>query len=154
MEAERNTGAMKKTGYGRFNPQTQLRLKSGLEMHREMETPSVIEGEEIIMSGQASYQDGMVTRTNWKPGYLYLTKERLVFMQGASRLFDVALNSLEEMSIVQRDWVPNKKVEQLHITQKNNGVSKVFYLFAKNLEEWKQIIVPQESPLQQKGSKP
>ena len=75
MGIERDTGAMKKTGYGRFNPQTQLRLRSGLEMQREMEMPSDIEGEDVIMAGQASYQDGMVTRTNWKPGYLYLTKE-------------------------------------------------------------------------------
>ena len=145
---------MKRAGYGCFNPQTHSRLRSGLELHREMEMPSDIEGEEVIMSGQASYQDGMVNRANWKPGYLYLTKKRLVFMQGAKKLFEVALNSLEEMSIVQRDWVPNKRVEQLHIIQKNNGVSKVFYLFARNLEEWKKIIVPQVSPLQQKGSKP
>ena len=140
MEVERNTSAMKKTGYGRFNPQTQLRLKSGLEMHREMKMPSVVEGEEIIMSGQASYQDGMVTRANWKPGYLYLTKKRLLFMQGANRLFDVALNFLEEIAIVQRDWVPNKRVEQLQLIQKNDSVKRVFYLFARNLEQWKNII--------------
>ena len=131
---------MKRTGYGHFNPQTELRLRSGLEMHREMEMPSDIEGEEIIMSGQASYQDGMRTRANWKPGYLYLTKERLIFMQGANKLFEVLLSSLEKISIIQRDWVPNKKVEQLQIIQKADSANRVFYLFARNLEEWKKTI--------------
>ena len=128
---------MKKIGYSHFNPQTERRLRSGLEKHREMETPTDIEGEEVIMSGQASYQDGMVTRANWKPGYLFLTKERLIFMQGANRIFDILLNSLKEISIVQRDWVPNKRVEQLQLIQRNDSMNRVFYLFARNLEEWK-----------------
>ena len=109
-------------------------------MHREMEMLADIEGEDVIMSGQASYQDGMVTRTNWKPGYLYLTKERLIFMQGANKIFDLLLNSLESISIVQRDWVPNKMVEQLRLIQRNNRMSRVFYLFGRNLEKWKNRI--------------
>ena len=131
---------MKTTAYGRLNQAEQLRLRSGLEMHRQMEMPSDIEGEDVIMSGQASYQDGMVTRANWKPGYLYLTKERLIFMQGANKIFEISLSSLESMSIVQRDWVPKKKVEQLQLIQKTDSVKRVFYLFARNLEEWKKII--------------
>lgn len=137
---ERDTGTMKKTGYGRFNPQTQLRLRSGLEMQREMEMPSDIEGEDVIMAGQASYQAGMVTRANWKPGYLYLTKERLIFLQGANKLFEISLNSLKDISIVQRDWVPKKKVEQLQLLQQSDNLKKVFFLFARNLEEWKKTI--------------
>ncbi len=131
---------MKKTGYGRFNPQTQLRLRSGLEIHREMEMPSDIEGEDVIMSGQASYQDGMVTRANWKPGYLYLTKERLIFLQGANKLFEISLNSLKDTSIVLRDWVPKKKVEQLQLMQQSDSLKRVFFLFARNLKEWKKTI--------------
>ncbi len=131
---------MKRTGLGRFNPQTELRLRSGLEMHREMEMPSDIEGEDVIMSGQASYQDGMRARANWKPGYLYLTKKRLIFMQGANKLFDLSLKSLKETTIVQRDWVPNKKVEQLQLIQENESKSRAFYLFARNLKEWKKAI--------------
>lgn len=140
MRIERDTGAMKTTGYGRFNQAEQLRLRSGLEIHREMEMPSHIEGEDVIMAGQASYQDGMRTRANWKPGYLYLTKKRLVFLQGANKLFEVSLSSLENISIVQRDWVPNKRVEQLQIIQKADSVNRVFYLFARNLKEWKKTI--------------
>jgi len=131
---------MKRTGSGRFNPHTELRLRSGLEMHREMEVPTDIEGENVIMSGQASYQDGMVTRANWKPGYLYLTKERLIFMQGANKIFDLLLNSLKSISIVQRNWVPNKVVEQLRIVQENSNMGRVFYLFGRNLEEWKKRV--------------
>jgi len=140
MGIERDTGAMKKTGYGRFNPQAQLRLRSGLEMQREMEMPSDIEGEDVIMAGQASYQDGMVTRANWKPGYLYLTKERLIFLQGANKLFEISLSSLKDISIVQRDWVPKKKVEQLQLIQQSDSFKRVFFLFAGNLEEWKKAI--------------
>lgn len=140
MGIERDTGAMKKTGYGRFNPQTQLRLRSGLEMHREMEMPSDIEGEDVIMVGQASYQAGMRTRSNWKPGYLYLTKERLIFLQGANKLFAISLNSLKDISIVLRDWVPKKKVEQLQLLQQSDSFKRVFFLFAGNLEEWKKTI--------------
>ena len=131
---------MKKTGYGRFNPQAQLRLRSGLEMQREMEMPSDIEGEDVIMAGQASYQDGMVTRSNWKPGYLYLTKERLIFLQGANKLFEISLNSLKDTSIVLRDWVPKKKVEQLQLLQQSDSFKKVFFLFARDLKEWKKLI--------------
>ena len=131
---------MKTTAYGRLNQAEQLSLRSGLEMHRQMEMPSDIEGEDVIMSGQASYQDGMRTRANWKPGYLYLTKKRLIFMQGANKLFEISLSSLESMSIVQRDWVPKKKVEQLQIIQKADSANRVFYLFARNLKEWKKAI--------------
>ncbi|MDO9529573.1 MAG: PH domain-containing protein [Syntrophales bacterium] len=131
---------MKKTGYGRFNPQAQLRLRSGLEMQREMEMPSDIEGEDVIMAGQASYQDGMVTRANWKPGYLYLTKERLIFLQGANKLFEISLSSLKDISIIQRNWVPKKKVEQLQLIQQSDSFKRVFFLFAGNLEEWKKAI--------------
>lgn len=140
MGIERDTGAMKGTGYGRLNQAAQLRLRSGLEMHREMRMPSHIEGEDIIMAGQASYQDGMRTRANWKPGYLYLTRERLMFMQGANKVFEVLLSSLENISIVQRDWVPKKKVEQLQFIQKADSVNRVFYLFARKLKEWKKAI--------------
>jgi len=140
MGIERDTGAMKGTGYGRLNQAAQLRLRSGLEMHREMRMPSHIEGEDIIMAGQASYQDGMRTRANWKPGYLYLTKERLIFMQGANKVFEVLLSSLENISIVQRDWVPKKKVEQLQLIQKADSVKRVFCLFARKLKEWKKAI--------------
>jgi hypothetical protein len=129
-----------KTASGRFNAHTELRLRSGLEMHREMEMPSDIEGKIVIMSGQASYQDGMVTRANWKPGYLYLTKERLIFMQGANKIFDQSLKSLKEISNIQRDWVPNKKVEQLQLIQENGSNSRTFYIFARNLEAWKKAI--------------
>jgi len=130
-----------RTGYGHFNPQTELRLRSGLELHREMEMPSDIEGEDVIMSGQASYQNGMVTRANWKPGYLYLTKERLIFIQGTNKIFDLSLKSLKEISNVQRDWVPNKKVGQLQLIQENDSKSRAFYLFARNLDEWKKTIL-------------
>jgi len=140
MGSERDTGAMKGTGYGRLNPQAQLRLRSGLEMHREMQMPSHIEGEDIIMAGQASYQDGMRTRANWKPGYLYLTRERLIFMQGANKVFEVLLSSLKDISIVQRDWVPKKKVGQLQLIQKADSVKRVFHLFARKLKEWKKAI--------------
>ncbi len=140
MGIQRDTGTMKKTGYGRFNPQTQLRLRSGLEMQRGMEMPSDIEGEDIIMAGQASCQAGMVTRANWKPGYLYLTKERLIFMQGTNKLFEISLNSIKDTSIVQRDWVPKKKVEQLQLLQQSDSLKRVFFLFAGNLEEWQKTI--------------
>ncbi|MFH1951691.1 MAG: PH domain-containing protein [Pseudomonadota bacterium] len=140
MGIERDTGAMKRRGCGRFNRAEQLRLRSGLEMHREMEMPSDIEGEDVIMAGQASYQDGMRSRANWKPGYLYLTKERLIFMQGANRLFEISLNSLKDISIIQRDWVPKKKVEQLRLLQQSDSLKKVFFLFARNLKEWKKVI--------------
>jgi len=140
MEVDRDTGMMKKTGYGRFNPQTQLRLRSGLEMQREMEMPSDIQGEDVIMAGQASYQAGMVTRSNWKPGYLYLTKERLIFMQGANKLFEISLNSLKDTSIIQRNWVPKKKVEQLRLMQQRDSLKRIFFLFAGNLKEWKKAI--------------
>ena len=122
-------------------------------MHRQMEMPSDIEGEEVIMSGQASYQDGMRTRANWKPGYLYLTKKRLIFMQGANKIFELSLSSLKEMSIVQRDWVPNKRVEQLRLIQRNDSGTKIFYLYARKLEEWENTIAPHFLPtLESSGS--
>jgi len=137
---EKDATPLKRKGYDRPSHPVQLRLRRGLEMHREMEMPSHIEGEEVIMAGQTSYQDGMRTRANWKPGYLYLTKDRLIFMQGANKVFEVSLSSLEKISVVQRDWVPKKKVEQLQLIQEADRVKRVFYLFARNLYEWKKAI--------------
>ena len=77
-------------------------------MQREMDMPSDIEGEDVIMAGQASYQDGMVTRANWKPGYLYLTKERLIFLQGANKLFAISLNSHVSVLFLLAQYYTNK----------------------------------------------
>ncbi len=129
-----------KEGQGRFNLEKDSKIRSGLEMVRELKLPSEIEGEKVLAYGQAAYDAGSILRSSWKMGFLYLTGTRLIFTQGGNRLFDIPLNLLSEFQIVSRNWVPGKLVQQLRLIKELDEKKSTFYLSVKKPGKWAEAI--------------
>lgn len=125
-----------KEGQGRFNLERDSKIRSGLDIVRELNLPSEIEGEKVLAHSQAAYDAGSISRSSWKMGFLYLTADRLIFTQGGNRLFEIPLDSLNEFQIVSRNWVPGKLVQQLRLIRELDGKKRVFYLSVKEPGEW------------------
>jgi hypothetical protein len=129
-----------KEGQGRFNVEKDSRIRSGLEMLRELNLPSEIKGEKVLAYGQAAYDAGSISRSSWKMGFLYLTGTSLIFTQGLNTLLRVRLDLLSGLKIVSRNWVPGKSVDQLRLTKKLDGQESVFHLSVNEPEEWAKTI--------------
>ena len=127
-------------GQGRFNLQKDSALRSGLDVVRELELPSEIEGEKVLAHGQAAYDAGSISRSSWKMGFLYLTGTRLIFAQGRNTLFCVPIDLLSGFKIVSRNWVPGKLVQQLRLIKNLDGQKSIFYLSVKEPEKWAKTI--------------
>jgi len=125
-----------KEGQGRFNLEKDSKLKSGLDMLRELSLPSEIDGEKVLTHSQAAYDAGSISRSSWKMGFLYLTANKLIFTQSENRLFEIPLDLLNEIQIVKKNWVPGKKVSQLCLIKGLEGRKDILYLSVKNPEEW------------------
>ena len=129
-----------KEGQGRFNLEKDSKIRSGLDVVRELKLPSEIEGEKVLVHGQAAYDAGSISRSSWKMGFLYLTGTRLIFTQGENRLFEIPLDSLNGLQIVSRNWVPGKLVQQVRLIKELDGQKSTFYLSVKESEEWVRAI--------------
>lgn len=129
-----------KEGQGQFNLEKDSKIRSGLDMLRELNLPSEIDGEKVLAHGQAAYDAGSISRSSWKMGFLYLTANKLIFAQRENRLFEVHLNSLNGLQIVSRNWVPGKKVSQLCLIKELEEKKSIFYLSVKEPEEWVKAI--------------
>lgn len=129
-----------KEGRSRFNLEKDSKIRSGLDMLRELNLPSEIDGEKVLKHSQAAYDAGSISRSNWKMGFLYLTVNRLIFTQRENRLFEIPLDLLNELQIVSRNWVPGKKVSQLCLIKDLEGKKNIFYLSVKEPGEWVKTI--------------
>ncbi|MBU4349303.1 hypothetical protein KJ599_03160 [bacterium] len=129
-----------KEGRGRFNLEKDSKIKSGLDMLRELSLPSEIDGEKVLTYSQAAYDAGSISRSSWKMGFLYLTANKLIFTQRENRLFEIPLDLLNELQIVRRNWVPGKKVSQLCLIKELEGKKNIFYLSVKEPGEWVKTI--------------
>ena len=129
-----------KEGQGRFNLEKDSRIRSALDMVREMKLPLEIEGQKVLAHGQAAYDAGGISRSSWKMGFLYLTGTSLIFTQGPNTLFCVRLDFLSGVKIVSRNWVPGKLVDQLRLTETLDGQESVFYLSVNEPEKWVKTI--------------
>jgi len=127
-------------GQGRFNLEKDSKIRSGLEILRELDLPSEIEGEKVLAHNQAAYDAGSISRSSWKMGFLYLTGTRLIFTQGPNTLFCVPIDFLSGVTIVSRNWIPGKLVEQLRLIRKSDGQKSTFYLSVKEPEGWAKAI--------------
>jgi len=127
-------------GQGRFNLQKDSALRSGLDVVRELELPSEIEGEKVLAHGQAAYDAGSISRSSWKMGFLYLTSTKLAFTQGQNTLFSIPIDLLGGLKIVDRNWVPGKLVQQLRLIKNLDGQKSIFYLSVKEPEKWAKTI--------------
>jgi len=129
-----------KEGQGQFNLEKDSKIRSGLEILREIDLPSEIEGEKVLAHSQAAYDAGSISRSSWKMGFLYLTGTRLIFTQGGNMLFCVPLELLSGIKIISRNWVPGKLVDQLRLVRKSDGQKNTFYLSVKEPEGWAKAI--------------
>ncbi|MFZ6016850.1 MAG: hypothetical protein ACOYU0_04395 [Nitrospirota bacterium] len=129
-----------KEGQARFKLEKDTKIRSGLDMVRNLRAPSTIEGEKVLAHGQAAYDAGGISRSSWKMGFLYLTPIKLIFTQGENRLFEIPLCSLNEIQIVSRNWVPGKLVQQLCLIKELEGGKRTFYLYVKESGKWLEAI--------------
>ena len=123
-------------GQGRFKLQEDGKLGSALEMMRELKLPSEIEGEKVLVRSQAAYDTGSISRSWWKMGFLYLTGTRLIFTQGGNKLFEIPIDLLSGLEIVNRNWIPGKVVQQLRLIKVLERRKTTFYLSVKDPEKW------------------
>ena len=131
-------------GQGYFKTAEDNKIMSALDMMRDQKTPSTIEGEKVIKHAQAAYDGGYALRSSWKMGTLYLTEKRMVFFQGQNnKLFDIPLDSLGSIILIERDWIPGKLVKQLCIIQDWKERERKFHISVKREEQWKEAIKKQ-----------
>ncbi|MCK4429889.1 MAG: hypothetical protein KAW19_01170 [Candidatus Aminicenantes bacterium] len=127
-------------GQGRFNLGEDNKIRSALDLHRDLKAPKEIDGEKVLMNGQAAYDAGNFARSTWKMGRLFLTKDKLSFFQGQNRILEILIGSLGEIEVIERNWIPAKKVEQLRLTREEDGIKRIFHLSVRNADQWKKTI--------------
>lgn len=114
-------------------------MNSSLDILRKTSTLSFREGEEILIYFTASYDAGSSLSSSWQLGNLYLTNERLIFVQVQKLIFQIPLEQIQQMSLVKRRWILGKRVVQLNIQWHNNRLRNVF-IAVKSPQEWKKYI--------------
>ena len=112
-------------------------MRRDLDTIRKPVNFPLLQNEEVLKYYTASYDVGSSLASSWRLGNLYLTNERLLFVQGRKILFGVLLNQIKTINIVKRKWILGKKVKQLNIVSQDK---KVPYIAVKNPEEWKKVI--------------
>ena len=127
-------------GQGRFNLGEDNKIRSALDLHRDLKAPKEIDGERVLMHGQAAYDAGNLARSTWKMGRLFLTRNKLSFFQGQNRIFEISIDLLSKIAVVDRNWIPGKVVEQLRLTREIDGMKRIFHLSVRNTEQWKETI--------------
>jgi len=131
---------MMKERQGKFNLERDINIKSAVEMIRDRQAPEEIDGEKVLIYEQAAYDAGNLARSSWKMGFLHFTEKKLVFFQGQNRIFEIFIDSLKSISIVERNWIPGKMIEQLRLIRETEGKKRNFYLSVKNPARWKENI--------------
>jgi len=128
-------------------------IESALEAYRRTIAPPVIDGERYLKRRQASYDGGNAMFACWKPGYLLLTPTRLLFYQGESQLFEVALASVQSVEVLTRRWLTRKSCEQLVVTYQTRRGPRSVCLRTEDLKEWRECI-QKNLPSQAQGVPP
>ncbi len=128
------------TGYGKFNLAEDNRIASAVEQARQQKAPKTVDGDKVIKYAQVAFDGGNALRSTWKMGSLFLTEKKLIFFQGENRIFESDLGSIVEISIIDRNWIPGKVVEQLCLTRKKTDFKRRFYFHMKKSESWKEKI--------------
>ena len=125
---------------GYFNLAEDSKITSAIDMMRDEKAPTMIDGEKVLKHSQAAYDGGSAIRSSWKMGSLYLTEKKLTFFQGQNRLFEIFLDSLNGIDVIERNWIPGKLVKQLCIIQDWKERKRKFYISVKGTEQWKEVI--------------
>jgi len=128
---------------GRFRTAEDNKVMSAIDMMRDQKAPSAIDGEKVLKHSQAAYDGGNALRSSWKMGTLYLTEKKMIFFQGHNMLFDISLDSLNGVNLIERNWIPGKLVKQLCIIQDWKERKRKFHISVKREEQWKEVIEEQ-----------
>ena len=128
---------------GRFNTAEYSKVASAIDMMRDQRAPAAIDGETVLKHSQAAYDGGNALRSSWKMGTLYLTEKKMIFFQGHNRLFDISLDSLSGVDLIERNWIPGKLVKQLCIIQDRKERKRKFHISLRREEQWKEAIEKQ-----------
>lgn len=112
-------------------------IRSSLDLLRKPAKLPLAQDEEIMMYYTASYDAGTSLSSSWRPGNLYLTNKRLLFVQIARIIYQILLNEIRDITIVKRSWILGKKVKQLCISYETGHGRKISYIAVRNPEQWK-----------------
>lgn len=93
-------------------------------------------GEKIILEAQGTMQ----SQLTWKPGHLFLTNRRLVFINTAKPILDSSLDKIIEICIIQRKWLMGIKVKQLCIEFSCGSERGHVYIALAKPNEWVHMI--------------
>jgi len=123
----------------------------GLDIIRKPVNLPLRPSEEVTKYYTVSYDTGSSLASSWKLGNLYLTNQRLLFVQGRKILFQVPLSKIKIINIVKREWILGKKIKQLNIVSEGRRVP---YIAIKDPENWKKAIEERTSDSQSISSDP
>lgn len=112
-------------------------MKSSLDILREASMFSLDENEEIVNTYTASYDAGSAGFSFWRLGNLYLTRERLLFIQANKVIFMILLSEILRLDLIKRRWILGKRVMQLHIRWNHNVKIRHVFLAIKDPDVWK-----------------
>ena len=126
-------------------------MKRDLDTIRKPVSLPLLPGEEVMRYYTASHDTGSLLASSWKLGNLYLTNQRLLFVQGRKILFQVLLSQIKTINIVKRGWILGKKIKQLNIVSEGRRVP---YIAIKDPENWKKAIEERTSDSQSISSDP
>lgn len=95
--------------------------------------------EEVTLTSSGLYKGNL--RSGWKPGYLYLTNQRLLLWQSTRTLFQTPLENITGISIQQKRFILRSKdalcVSYKHLN--NEGLSQA-WIIVKDVQKWKNKI--------------
>jgi len=96
--------------------------------------------EEILSCVQSCFTSQCTT---WKPGFLYLTNQRLIFSTPSGQtIFQTELETLIDVKLAKQKFVLGFRRNVLHIMFENISREKIFQVFfaVNNSKEWKERI--------------
>ena len=111
-------------------------MKTTSDIQRKISFLSFIDNEKMLRSFTASYDAGNGAFSSWKLGNLYLTEQRLLFVQVQKVLFQIPLDQIQRMDLVKRRWILGKRIIQLYILW-GNGRTRNAFIAVKDPQNWK-----------------
>lgn len=108
---------------------------------------SLQDGEKIISKGQGTAK----TTFSILQGNLYLTSQRVVFVQVTKEIFEIGLDKIIEISIVKEKWIFGCRIKQLCIFYRYGKRQREEYIGIANPEIWRDKIKENMTIMLMKG---
>jgi hypothetical protein len=111
-------------------------MRTTSDIQRKTSLLSAVDNEKMLRFFTASYDTGRGTFSSWKLGNLCLTEQRLLFVQVQKVLFQIPLDQIQQMDLVERRWILGKKIVQLYILW-DDGRTRNAFIAVKDPQNWK-----------------